>query len=49
MEVSGAGRENDAMSFNAVAFGGEGHIGEVFVVSQLTKRLGVFLLKLIPT
>jgi len=49
VEVSGAGRENDAMSFDTVAFGGEGHIGEVFIVSQLTKRLRIFLLKFIPT
>ena len=48
VEVSGASGENDAMSFNAVALSGEGHIGEVFIVSQLPKRLGIFLLELIP-
>ena len=48
VKVSGAGREDDSVGFDLVAFGGQGDVGETLVVPQAPERLRVLLLVLVP-
>ena len=48
MEIGRAGAQNNSVSLNRVTFGSEGHISEIFVISEVAKGFCILLLKFVP-